>query len=66
MSLAKFIIKAIVYGLTFVASFYAINSINFEKLLKKNSVKQAQLLYMLLAMALAYLVGSFILSFVYL
>ena len=37
-----------------------------EKLLKKNSVKQAQLLYMLLAMALAYLVGSFILSFVYL
>ena len=35
------------------------------KLLKKDSVRAAQLLYMILAMALAYLVGSFILSFVY-
>ncbi|MCI6704954.1 MAG: DUF1146 domain-containing protein [Bulleidia sp.] len=46
-------------------SFYAMQSINFEKLIKKNHVMQAQLLYALLTLAIAYLAGQFIISFMY-
>lgn len=65
MELTRFILKAIVYAVSFVGSFYALNAIDYNRFLKKDSVRAAQLLYMILAMALAYLVGSFILSFVY-
>lgn len=46
-------------------SFYAMQSINFEKLIKKNHVFEARLLYALLTIALAYLAGQFIISFMY-
>ena len=39
---------------------FALSSLNFEKLIKKNKVVEAQLLYILLAMALGYLVANFI------
>ena len=53
------------YIMCLVLSFYGMSAVNFEKMIKANHVWQAQLLYALLVMALAYLTGSFILSFIY-
>ncbi|MBR2066927.1 MAG: DUF1146 domain-containing protein [Solobacterium sp.] len=63
MELTLFLIKAFVYVIVFGASLYALSSLNFEKLIRKNMVAQAQLLYIFLAMCMAYLVGSFIFVF---
>ncbi|EFW23586.1 putative membrane protein [Solobacterium moorei F0204] len=47
----------------FLVTWFAMDAINYEKLLRKNKVNQAQALYFILVMAIAYLAGSFILSF---
>lgn len=52
------------YLVLFGLSLYSLNALHFEKLLKGNHMKQAQLLYVLLAMALAYLCGEFMLGLV--
>ena len=58
-----FILRSIVYLLMFLVTWFAMDAINYEKLLRKNKVNQAQVLYFILVMAIAYLAGSFILSF---
>lgn len=58
------ILSDCVYLICFVVSWYALSSINYEKALKKNHVLQAQVLYILVCVALAYLSGSFLLAFV--
>ena len=63
MSNLYFILRSIVYLLMFIVTWFAIDAINYEKLLRKNKVNQAQVLYFILVMAVAYLAGSFILSF---
>ena len=63
--MTEFLVKALVYVACFGVSLYALSALNYEKALKANHVTQAQVLYFLLAMALAYLVGSFLLSFLY-
>ena len=63
MSNLHFILRSIVYLLMFIVTWFAMDAINYEKLLRKNKVNQAQVLYFILVMALAYLAGSFILSF---
>ncbi len=65
MGLTTFYLRALVYALCFGASFYAMGALDFEKCLRQNHVYQARLLYMLCAMALGYLTGSFVLSFIY-
>ena len=50
----------LVYVIAFALAMFALSSLNFEKLIKKNKVVEAQLLYILLAMALGYLVANFI------
>ena len=50
----------LVYVIAFALAMFALSSLNFEKLIKKNKVVEAQLLYILLAMALGYLVDNFI------
>jgi len=59
MNTLHFLIKCGVYILSFVVSMYAMKCINYEKILKKGFVKEAQVLYFLMVFALAYLVGSF-------
>ncbi|MBF1091937.1 MAG: DUF1146 domain-containing protein [Solobacterium sp.] len=54
---------SVVYLLMFLVTWFAMDAINYEKLLRKNKVNQAQVLYFILVMAIAYLAGSFILSF---
>ena len=63
MSNLHFILRSIVYLLMFIVTWFAMDAINYEKLLRKNKVNQAQVLYFILMMAIAYLAGSFILSF---
>ena len=58
-----FILRSVVYLLMFLVTWFAMDAINYEKLLRKNKVNQAQVLYFILVMAIAYLAGSFILSF---
>lgn len=63
MSNLYYILRSIVYLLMFLVTWFAMDAINYEKLLRKNKVNQAQVLYFILVMAIAYLAGSFILSF---
>ena len=65
MLLFRFFVRVIVYILTFIVSWFAMTAFDFQRILKKNHVRQAQVLYFLFVMALAYLAGSFILAFMY-
>lgn len=64
MGTFHFIIRAIVYILSFIVVFDSMKCINYEKLLKKGHVAQAQILYYLIVMGIAYLVGSFVMIFI--
>lgn len=64
MEMVSYLVHACVYLLSFIVSFYAMRCINYEKLLKKNHVAEAQIFYYLLVCGLAYLVGSFVLQFI--
>lgn len=63
MTAVQVIIRYVVYILCFILSMQAMQALNYEKLLKKGHVRQAQVLYFLLVMALAWLSGSFVLTF---
>ena len=53
------IVRVIIYFVTFTVSLYSLNAINFAKIIHPNKVVQTQVLVILLAMALAYLVTQF-------
>lgn len=61
----QFIIETVIYLLCFMVTMYAISVIDFAKFSKRNQVIKIQLLYILLAMALATLVGNFIIKITY-
>lgn len=63
--MVQFLIRCGIYILALVVSYFALDAVNYEKILKKGHVKQAQILYFLLVIALAYLVGSFCCAFIY-
>lgn len=65
MVLFPFLIRAVIYIMSLFVSFYALQALDFQKLLKANRVSEARVLYALLVIALAYLVGSFIIQFLY-
>ncbi len=54
------IVRVIVYFVTFALSLYSLNAINFAKLIHPGRIVQTQVLVILLAMALAYLVTQFL------
>ncbi|HHX52461.1 MAG TPA: DUF1146 domain-containing protein [Erysipelothrix sp.] len=56
------IIRIALLFLSFFASYWAILGIDFERFIRKGKTSQAQILAVLLAMAMAYLVMQFILS----
>lgn len=61
----KFYLRVIVYLLSFAISLYGLNALDFNRLLKKNSVVKAWVLYFVLGMCMAYLLGSFLMSIIY-
>ena len=56
------LVRVIIYFITFAVSLYSLNAINFSKLIYPNRVVQTQVLVILLAMALAYLVTQFLMG----
>ncbi|MEG0564388.1 DUF1146 domain-containing protein [Anaerorhabdus sp.] len=60
-----FVIRITVYLVCFAATMYGLSSINYEKFLKGGKVTQAQVLYLLVALAIAKLAGDFLLSLAY-
>ena len=65
MELSLFYIRAAIYIICLILSYVAMSSLNFEKVIKANHVWQAQLLYALCIISLAYLSAQFILGFLF-
>ena len=63
MQKLHYLLKCAVYLLSFAVTWNAMSAVNYEKILKKGHVKQAQVLYVLIVLALSYLAGSFICIF---
>ena len=63
--MTNFVSKIIVYLISFLISLYGLSAIDFNRLLKKNNVKEAWVLYFVLSICLAYLFGQFIISITY-
>ena len=55
--------KIFVYILSVFLSAFALTGINFDGFIKKNRVWEARILFLLLSLALGYLVGSFVIDF---
>ncbi len=56
--------KIYVYVVCIFLSAFAISGINFNNVFRKNKVIEARVLVLLLSLALGYLVGSLVISFV--
>ncbi|MFV0379656.1 MAG: DUF1146 domain-containing protein [Anaerorhabdus sp.] len=54
-----------IYIISFILSMIALSSVNFEGIIRKGHSDKAQVLYILLSMALAYFVGSFLMKLIY-
>ncbi|AWI13873.1 DUF1146 family protein [Caldibacillus thermoamylovorans] len=60
-----FSILSIVANLVFIAlAWWALQSLNFEKFIRKNRVTQGRLLYILLAIAIGSIVANFFLDYI--
>lgn len=59
-----YLTRTFVYLVCFAAAAYGLSAVNYEKMLRKNHVREAQILYFMLAAGIAYLAGSFVLAFV--
>ena len=55
--------KILIYIFMLFVSIFALSSINYEKIIKKNKIIETKILVMTLALALAYLSTNFILAF---
>lgn len=61
MSLDR-IIELFVYLLCFGIALYALNGIDFARIMRKGRTLEIQVLYVILSMIIAYLLGGFILT----
>lgn len=57
--------RVIVYLVCFIGSLYGLSALDFNRFLKKGRSAQANILYMMLALALAYLTGNLLLNIVF-
>ncbi|MDY6063092.1 MAG: DUF1146 domain-containing protein [Erysipelotrichaceae bacterium] len=60
--MADYLVKIVIYIICFILAAYALSALDINRMLKKNAVYQAQLLYLMMAMALSYLVGSLVIA----
>lgn len=56
--------KIYVYVISIFVSAFALSGINFNNVFRKNRVIEARVLVLLLSLALGYLVGSLVISFI--
>ncbi|MCF0108847.1 MAG: DUF1146 domain-containing protein [Erysipelotrichaceae bacterium] len=62
---AVYILRVVVYIACFTVSLYALTALRFEDSIKQGKVRQAQVLFILMAMALGYLSAQFLMGFIY-
>ena len=60
-----YFIRLMIYFISFAISLYGLSAIDYNRLLKKNHVMAAQVLYLVLSMALAFLLGQFLMAIMY-
>ncbi|MBR2770168.1 MAG: DUF1146 domain-containing protein [Solobacterium sp.] len=65
MELSFFFLKTGIYLLAFILSFYGLSALDYSRFLKQGHTAQAQVLYWILVLSLAYLSGSFLISFLF-
>ena len=56
--------KIIIYGVSMLASVFAVSGINFEKFVKSRSVWETRVLSIMMILGLSYLVANFFISFI--
>jgi uncharacterized integral membrane protein (TIGR02327 family) len=56
--------RTYIYIVSVLLSTFAISGINFGNVFRKNKVIEARILVILLAIALGYLVGTFVITFI--
>lgn len=56
-------IKTILYIVSFTLSLYGLDALNYDNFIKNNKPRQAQILYLLIAMSISYLSTNFIYDF---
>lgn len=56
--------KTYIYIVSVLLSTFAVSGINFNNLFRKNKVFEARVLIVFLVLALGYLVGSFVITFI--
>ena len=65
MNLSSFFLRTGIYLAAFMLSFYGMSALDYSRFLKQGYVFQARVLYWIMVLALAYLAGSFVISFLY-
>ena len=58
----NYVRDVIVYFIFFALSLYALSAIDFARFMKRGKVKEIQILYILLSLALGFLAGSFLIG----
>lgn len=61
----RFYIRCAVYFVCFVFSLFGLSALDYNRFLKKGKVAQANILYILIAMIMAYLTGEFLMAISY-
>lgn len=62
--MVEFIVRVGVHLACFGAVLYSMSALNYEKIVRKNKVLQAQVLYLMVAMAISYLAAQFLFNLV--
>ena len=63
--MTEFLRELIIYFICFVAVFYGLSALDFSKFIKQGKVYQTYVLYFVIAGALTYLFGQFIMGIMY-
>ena len=60
-----YIVQLIIYFICFFICPYALRAVDFNRLIRKNRVYEAQVLYIIIGMIMAYILCKFILCLTY-
>lgn len=60
-----FVSKIVIYLICFIISMLGLRAFDFNRIIKKNRVSEAWILYLVIAFCLTYLLGQFIMSVTY-
>jgi len=61
----RFYLRIVVYLLSFILCMYAMNAFDFNRFIKKGIIKEGQLLFIIIAIIMAYLFGNFVMDCIY-